>query len=390
MTDILVVNLPFKDHVNPTLGLIKALVEKGYNVTYILTREWQDILESLGASFVPYDQFPDHPNSLDTLISSYSAAYRTALRIGKQYDIIIYEMLFYLGSHLGKTLNKPVIRLCAGSLLSPTVIWQMLHARRLAAFLNNQLAEIIFTKLTAMGTGFRGKLLDEFKSTVPVANIVYTTKSFQIEDGALQDENYYYVGPSIYKETSKVHILFPGNEKALIYIYLDGTDKEYLSFYKRCMDALSDMPVQVIMSLEKITNTQKLGKIPDNFCIYDNISGLEVLPKADLIITSSGMDAISQAIYYGVPIISLPKTLEQVVIANRVEELGIGVKIKKHIFPGCLKRAIIEVISDPIYVSNLMDMSQEAKSLGGDKSALLVIEEIINNGSTYFFDNRNC
>lgn len=390
MIDILMVNLPFKDHVQPTLGLVKALVERGYNVTYILTKEWQGKLEALGASFVPYDQFPKRPTNLDLTLSSYKAAYRTALRIGKKHDMIIYETLFYLGNYLGEILDRPVIRLCAGSLLSSAGIWQRFKSHRFVGLLDNQLAERLFTKITARGTGFKGIAAEEFKSDAPIANFVYSTKEFQIEEGKRLAGDYHYVGPSLYKRTGKVHTLFPGSDKALIFIHLDNADKDSFRIYRMCIESLWDIPVQVILLIDDIDHAKRLGEIPNNVCIYDNISVVDILPRADVIITSGGLDIVSQAIHYNVPIISVPKTLEQCDIADRIEELGIGVRIKKNTSVVRLKKAIIDVVSDPLYLSNLMYMSKESRTLGGDMKAVMIIEKILNNYASYFFNNSTC
>lgn len=51
---ILFINLLFKGHINPTLGLIKELKEKGYEVSYVLTREWKEKIIKLGANFIEY------------------------------------------------------------------------------------------------------------------------------------------------------------------------------------------------------------------------------------------------------------------------------------------------------------------------------------------------
>ncbi|HMI93983.1 MAG TPA: hypothetical protein VK509_21560, partial [Polyangiales bacterium] len=38
-------------HTNPTLPLVRALVERGHQVQYVLTPEWKERIEALGAGF---------------------------------------------------------------------------------------------------------------------------------------------------------------------------------------------------------------------------------------------------------------------------------------------------------------------------------------------------
>ena len=59
------ISLPFTGHVNPTLGLAKAFVDDGHEVTFILTNNWKDSVDKTGAQFVPYDNFPDNPTPFE-------------------------------------------------------------------------------------------------------------------------------------------------------------------------------------------------------------------------------------------------------------------------------------------------------------------------------------
>jgi UDP:flavonoid glycosyltransferase YjiC (YdhE family) len=38
-------------HTNPTLPLVRALVERGHQVQYVLTPEWKERIEALGAGY---------------------------------------------------------------------------------------------------------------------------------------------------------------------------------------------------------------------------------------------------------------------------------------------------------------------------------------------------
>ena len=42
---ILMVNIPFSGHTNPTLSLARDLVSSGHEVSYILNLEWKDKIE---------------------------------------------------------------------------------------------------------------------------------------------------------------------------------------------------------------------------------------------------------------------------------------------------------------------------------------------------------
>ena len=60
--NILMINLPFAGHTNPTLSLTKKLVEKGHHVTYINAPEFSEKISATGARFIPYIDYPEHPS----------------------------------------------------------------------------------------------------------------------------------------------------------------------------------------------------------------------------------------------------------------------------------------------------------------------------------------
>ena len=55
---ILMVNVPYAGHVNPTLPLTKELVKRGHQVAYVNSEEFHSKIEATGAAFFPYVDFP--------------------------------------------------------------------------------------------------------------------------------------------------------------------------------------------------------------------------------------------------------------------------------------------------------------------------------------------
>ena len=51
---VLVVMIPAEGHINPSLGLIKELVENGDEVVYCCTEKYRTKIEALGAQFKAY------------------------------------------------------------------------------------------------------------------------------------------------------------------------------------------------------------------------------------------------------------------------------------------------------------------------------------------------
>src|SRR5690349_14446278 len=54
MAKILLFNIPATGHVNPSLPLVKELVQRGEEIVYVNTAEYRAKIEATGARFVEY------------------------------------------------------------------------------------------------------------------------------------------------------------------------------------------------------------------------------------------------------------------------------------------------------------------------------------------------
>ena len=117
MAKILIINLPASGHVNPTIPLTKELVDRGHEVTYLLSEDFKEKIAPTGSKFISYVMISDkdatkYLNSSEDkdMKSIVTNIYETALRIGKDYYLIIYEFIFTMEAKLASALNKPAIQ----------------------------------------------------------------------------------------------------------------------------------------------------------------------------------------------------------------------------------------------------------------------------------------
>ena len=95
--NVLMVNLPFSGHTNPTLPLTAKLVEAGHEVTYVNAPEFREKIEHTGATFVPYKDYPENASEKYKKNHSFVAAYDTAISLKEKF-VLIYEMFSILVS----------------------------------------------------------------------------------------------------------------------------------------------------------------------------------------------------------------------------------------------------------------------------------------------------
>ncbi|MGT2751050.1 nucleotide disphospho-sugar-binding domain-containing protein [Streptococcus orisasini] len=366
---ILMVNLPFSGHTNPTLELAHILVQLGHDVTYINAPDWQSQIEKTGAHFLPYDDYPNSSSETQKTVKSWSAAYRTVLRVGKQYDCLIYEMLFFPGKALADQLGLPAYRLFSTFSLNEKILKEF--GRTGGYYLTiifrfPCLHHFLSKKLQKTFQLAYDDLAQEISLNVPKLNFTYTIRDFQIDNQAFDDKGYKYVGPSI-NRPDELPFDFTSFKNPIIYISLGTLLNRSVSFFKKCVQAFENEPYSVIISLGNKVKKEQLGKIPANIHLYSFVPQLQVLKRASLFLTHGGMNSVNEAIYYGCPMLVIPVGNDQPRVAQQVDDLHLGKYLKRrHLSSQQIKQAAKIILRESSYKKTSLHFQKLAQTAGGN------------------------
>lgn len=366
--NILFINLPYSGHIIPTLGLVKELTERGHNITYLLTAQWRDKILKSGANFAEYA----YHDKLSVQMKNASAA---ADKIAMEFDLIIYEQFFFLGKHIAEKHSKPAVRIFTPLATNRALMNEFISGGGFEIF-RFKWACKAFTKEVSQSFELKTDCwLKEILENPPLLNLVYTVREFQPYADEFLDKNYKFLGASIYERNENIEFSLTESDKPLIYISLGTIANKAVSFYKKCIDAFKHENVTVIMSIGKSVNISKLGKIPDNFLIYPHVPQLKVLQRANLFITHGGMNSITEALYFGVPMIVIPHMADQPANAKRVEELNLGRQLdKRRITPRMLRNTVNSIVNDSEIRAKVQSMSKKFHSINANQRGAEFIE----------------
>lgn len=99
-------------------------------------------------------------------------------------------------------------------------------------------------------------------------------------------------------------------------------------FYKKCIQALKNEDVDIIISCGRVVDLDTLNGLADNVKVYQSVNQLEILSKANVFLTHNGMNSTSESLYMGTPMVFFPQINEQRAVAKRAGELGTGIELK--------------------------------------------------------------
>jgi MGT family glycosyltransferase len=387
-------------HVNPTIGIVRELINRGEDVTYIAGEEFRDKIEKTGAKFIGHKNLFDLSSlitsslNLETnekllnALNTFKEIIEEIFKLDEKFDYIIYDSSFVLGGEVGRVLNIPTISSSSIFAINEKIIKSLLDLPISQEFkLKMEGAKPKIKEILSSHNyvDFVNELQEKYNIKFPsmvdrsgkkaMLNIVYTSKYFQPYSESF-DESYKFIGSSVIDRKESIDFDLSNDEdKKVIYISLGTIFNNSIEFYECCFKAFCNMNVKVIMSVGRKIDISMFKNIPSNFIVRNYVPQLEVLKYADVFITHGGMNSTNEGLYFNIPLILIPQSVDQPFVANRVAELGAGIVIEKNrITPEALNKCVAEILSDDNFRLNSEKIGESLREAGGYKVG---VDEII-------------
>ena len=391
MSKIVFFCIPAHGHTNPTLGVVRELVARGHQVWYYSYNTMREKIESAGAAFVSCDAY-DMEQKLtpkDSVRVGKDLAFSTKILVDTTLalddkvcadmeqlkpDCIVADSMAVWGKAVAMKLNIPFVS-------STTTFAFNQHSAKIMKQGIGELFKMVFSmpKITKQIKRLQDKgypvknILDIIQNDDNTHTVVYTSPQFQPCSETFSDK-YAFVGPSVRPATSKV----VKKRDKLIYISMGTVNNNMMALYKRCLAALADTDYQVIMSVGNLVSIEEFGVLPENISVFTHVDQIAVLQQANIFVSHCGMNSVSESLYFGVPLVMLPQTSEQGGVAERVFQLGAGIKLDKSDAASILG-AIRKIFADNSYTQNAAVISEGFKHCSGAKGAADKIMQVCKN-----------
>ena len=144
-------------------------------------------------------------------------------------------------------------------------------------------------------------------------------------------------------------------------------------FYRRCIDALKDEPVRLLISCGRNTDLNRFADLPENVTVMPYVDQLKVLSEASVFLTHCGMNSVSESLYMATPMVLWPQTGEQAAVARRAGEMGAGIELKGDTVEA-IRTAVLQVLHDPAFARAAQACSEDFRAASGPEGAADFIE----------------
>ncbi|GGP89233.1 glycosyltransferase [Streptosporangium pseudovulgare] len=159
---------------------------------------------------------------------------------------------------------------------------------------------------------------------------------------------------------------------ALVYFSLGSLGSADVELMQRVIDVLATTPHRFIVSKGPLHEEIKLA---DNMWGAETVPQTTILPMVDLVITHGGNNTTTEALHFGKPMILLPLFWDQYDNAQRVHELGYGVRLGTYTFTDEeLTGALERLLGDTALRERLAAAGEEIRRRDGLRRAADLIE----------------
>jgi MGT family glycosyltransferase len=187
------------------------------------------------------------------------------------------------------------------------------------------------------------------------------------------------LGPSWHRLDSSVRetdeefeLPFERGDGSLVYFSLGSLGSSDVELMQRVIDVLATTPHRYIVSKGPLHEEIKLA---DNMWGAEFLPQTKIIPLCDLVITHGGNNTTTEAAHFGKPMIVLPLFWDQYDNAQRVAELGYGVRLPTYTFTADeLTGAVDRLLGDTELRARMAAAGEEIRRRDGLRRAADLIE----------------
>ena len=163
-------------------------------------------------------------------------------------------------------------------------------------------------------------------------------------------------------------------DSALVYLSLGSLGGADVELMQRLVDVLGTTRHRFIVSK---------GPQADRITLADNMVGeqmvpqTKVIPQVDLVISHGGNNTVTETLHFGKPLIVLPLFWDQYENAQRIDELGFGVRLNTYGFADAeLTDAVEKILADTELRGRLEEIGEKIRARDGLRVGADVIEMV--------------
>ncbi|UJR07276.1 hypothetical protein I4U23_011564 [Adineta vaga] len=164
------------------------------------------------------------------------------------------------------------------------------------------------------------------------------------------------------------------SDSSLLYLSLGSFGCVDIVLMQRVIDVLSKTQHRIIVSMGPLGHQLKL---PNTMVRESTLPQTKVIPLVDLVITHGGNNTITESLHFGKPMIVLPMFYDQHDNAQRMQEMGFGVRLDTYNFTDeQLLSALDRLLNDGALRDRMNRLGEKIRERDGLRAGVDIIERL--------------
>lgn len=375
MARILWLNWSGGGNLPPSLGIARALAERGHEVAFAGRPEMVSRVDAAGFRSIEltraYEQVERYPQG--TFLTRMSC-YLTSPATGEQVrdvvaaeapDLVLIDCMFPAALAEARTLGLPSAVVCHTFVFRQLEMWRGMFAR-----LDGMRQQAGFDALPPLDELWR------------VRERLITTSLAAFDHAAAPGwELVRHVGPVLEDEKVAVPTALPWPHDdptpIVLMSFSTGFEQRSVEKLQRGLAALAELPVHVVATTGGIVDASELVAPPNAF-VVNYAAHDPIMERAALIVTHGGHGTAMRALRHGVPMVVIPGLAgDQPFVATAVDEWGAGRTLPGDAGVEAIQAAAREVLTNPAFRHNAQQRAAALAGVDGAAAAATEIEALL-------------
>ncbi|MEV4948764.1 macrolide-inactivating glycosyltransferase [Streptomyces sp. NPDC053755] len=375
-------------HVNPSLEVIRELVERGHRVSYAIPAAFAEKVAATGAtpvvytSTLPTDDDPEAWGTelIDNIEPFLDDAVQALPQLAEAFDadrpdLVLHDITSYPAPVLAHRWGVPAVGLWPN-----LVPWEGYE---------EEVAEPMFAELKASERGkayyarFTSWLAEHGVDTHPDRLVARPRRALVLIPRALQphadrvDESVFtFVGACQGERAEQGEWQRPSGAEKVLLVSLGSAFTKQPDFYRACAEAFAGLPEwHVVLQIGRFVDPAELGGLPANVEVRSWVPQLAVLRQADAFITHAGAGGSQEGLATATPMVAVPQAVDQFGNADVLQSLGVARHLPmEEATPEALREAVLALTGDPEVARRAREIQAGMAGEGGARRAADLIE----------------
>ncbi|MDT7803596.1 MAG: hypothetical protein QOI78_7029 [Actinomycetota bacterium] len=333
---VLFASIPAWGHIYPVMAGLTELAGRGHRVRCLASTGFAPEV-GRSVDVVPYEspmdsaraELADMGNVLSLMLAETRTSYAVLERLVREErpDVIVSDVLATSGWLLSQAFDIPLVR--TWPVFASNSAFSLHQDYESRPDTEESMAEFFGAVTEFLAEAGLGSVRPEqFFDNEADRNIALFPREMQPR-GETFDSRFTFITPCIRPAERSEELAWLRAARPLAVVSLGTVFNEKIGFFRTCLEGVDRLGWHAAAALgDKVTRAD-VGPVSDRVLLRRSLPMIDSLRHASVAISHGGLTSTLEALAQGVPVLIAPQIGEQHAVADRVEALGLGVRLRE-------------------------------------------------------------